>query len=69
MNKRSLIGRSLHMSNMRIVRSVAASFFKFIFLVLRELGALTPAFIVFSIVFYSGFYYHKFLSLQVGALN
>lgn len=69
MNKRSVLGRSLHMNNMRIVRSVAASFFKFVFMVLRELGALTPAFIIFSFVFYSGFYYHKFLSLQVGALN
>ena len=72
MNNRLLLGRSLFMDNMRIVRRVAASFIKFLLMFLRELGALFPAYVIFLAIFYFGFFYAKyihFLSLQVGALN
>ena len=57
MNSRFLLGRSLHMGNMRIVRSVAASFIKFLFAFLRELGALVPVFIIFILIFTLGMAY------------
>lgn len=57
MNSRFLLGRALHKDNMRIVRRVAASFFKFFFAFLRELGALVPPFIVFILIFTLGMAY------------
>lgn len=57
MNSRFLLGRSLHMGNMRIVRSVAASFFKFLSAFLIELGALVPPFLIFIIIFSAGMGY------------
>lgn len=41
MNNRLLLGRSLRIDNMRIVRSVAAFLFEFTFIFLRELGVLS----------------------------
>lgn len=57
MNSRSLLGRALHMGNMRIVRSVATSFIKFLFAFLRELGALVPVFLIFILIFTLGMAY------------
>lgn len=57
MNSRFLLGRSLHMGNMRIVRSVAASFIKFIFTLLIRLGELSPALVIFAVVFTMGMAY------------
>lgn len=45
------------MDNMRIVRSVAASFFKFVFLALRLLGAIAPAVLIFVVIFSFGMAY------------
>jgi len=60
MNNLLLLGRSLHMNNMRIVRSVATSFFKFLFMLLREIGAFTPALIVFVTIFSLGMFYSDY---------
>lgn len=57
MNSRSLLGRSLHMGNMRIVRSVAASFLKFLLAFLCQFGAVAPVFLIFIIVFTLGMAY------------